>query len=67
MVNQLPQPTNESRLKLVQMWGNEIILKCCREIPSHDFFGQPTPRCPLCRQTPQIIRQSFDQYWQNLT
>lgn len=47
----------ESKIKLINKWGPEVILKCsCREVPSHSMWGQyGNGVCPLCKDKCQMI------------
>jgi hypothetical protein len=51
----------EAKDKLIRTWGPEVILECaCGKIPSHSMWGlYSNPRCPVCKQTCQVIAQEW--------
>jgi hypothetical protein len=51
----------QAKDRLIKTWGPEIILECaCGQIPSHSMWGQySNPRCPVCKQTCQVIVQEW--------
>ena len=54
--------SKETRLNLIHSWGNEIILRCCRDWPSHDMLYQKGPgRCGICKNIPVVIEASWDE------
>ena len=46
---------SEGRKKLIQEYGPEIVIKCCREWKTH--LGNGTwGRCGICKQIPAYIK-----------
>jgi hypothetical protein len=51
----------EVKLNLINKWGPEALLICeCGERPSHTMWFQYGPgKCPICKQTCQMIIQDW--------
>lgn len=60
LIMNIPLSLN-SKEKLINNWGPEVILKCsCREVPSHSMWGTyPSPTCPLCKTRCVVIFQEW--------
>lgn len=51
-----------SRYKLQKLWGAEIVLQCCRYWLTHNILGKPWGKCGICRQRPELVSDSWDDY-----
>jgi len=47
--------TSDGRKKLIDQYGPEIVIKCCREWKTHWGNGG-WGRCGICRQVPQLVK-----------
>ena len=45
----------ESRKQLVQKYGPEIVIKCCREWKTHWGNGR-WGKCGICNQIPELMK-----------
>lgn len=59
----IPLPTKEVRDRLSLYWGTEVVLRCCRDWPSHSMFYQRgNGKCGICHTTPKIISSNWEEY-----
>jgi len=51
----------EAKIRFIKNWGPEVILRCsCGDRPSHSMWGQyGSGKCPICRETCQMIVQDW--------
>ena len=52
--------TEESRRNLVDYWGPEIVVKCCRHWKLHYANGS-WGNCGICRKKPQYTNLTWDE------
>jgi len=57
--------SDESRKILIDSWGPEVILRCCRDWPSHYIFTMGIGSCGICSKKPKQIFENWNQYISN--
>jgi hypothetical protein len=49
-----------SREDLIRKWGPEVILRCCRYFPSHEYLSYKPSKCLICGNVQEVIHKNFD-------
>ncbi len=50
----------EARIDLINYWGREIVVKCCRYWKLHFADGR-WGNCGICKQRPQLTNFTWDE------